>query len=261
MEEENHLLVNRLEKCVKATEQGLRTYFLGKLWGQNTVLACSRWGKVAAAATTTHLIVEHKIDCLFFTGVAGSIDPFLSIGDIVLAHNLVHYDMDASPFFPPMEVPLLGESAFYPDPALYKITKKAIKEFLTPLNFGQRISPKVCREFQITSPKLAEGTVASGDQFIAKQSKAENLKQRLPDAKCVEMEGAAVAQVCYEYGIPFVIIRTISDCAGDGAHIDFQRFVNKVASLYSTGIMEIVYENLHSARGFSTQLGDAVIVD
>lgn len=245
MEEENHLLLNHL-KSPTVYEKGLRTYTRGMLWGIDTVLACSRWGKVAAAVTAAQLIIDFEVDHIIFTGVAGAVDPFLRIGDIVLANNLVQHDLDPRPLFDRFEVPFLGEKSFHPNPTLYNHTKEAILSFLE--DFGECISATIRREFQITEPRLVEGLVASGDQFFADKEKLIALRERLPETKCVEMEGAAVAQVCYEYAIPYTIIRTISDEAGAGAHIDFQRFIRKVASLYAEGILKNLFDRLAKKR-------------
>ena len=93
-------------------------------------------------------------------------------------------------------------------------------------------------EFEITSPKVIHGDIASGDQFISSIDKIKELNQELPTVLCVEMEGASVAQVCFEYDIPFSIIRIISDKANDNANIDFSKFSNTIASNYALGILK-----------------------
>jgi adenosylhomocysteine nucleosidase len=86
------------------------------------------------------------------------------------------------------------------------------------------------------------GDIASGDQFFSSTSKKSALLSKLPDILCVEMEGAAVAQICYEYDIPFAIFRTISDTADEKAHIDFQKFLAKVANKYAVEIIKNIFE-------------------
>jgi adenosylhomocysteine nucleosidase len=90
------------------------------------------------------------------------------------------------------------------------------------------------------------GLIASGDQFIGSAARVQALRNTLPDVLAVEMEGAAVAQVCHEYGVPFSVIRTLSDTADDQAHIDFPAFLNEVASLYSHGILRAFLAQPHS---------------
>ena len=99
--------------------------------------------------------------------------------------------------------------------------------------------PKSERDyFEISNPKIIIGDIASGDQFISSIEKINEIKKKLPTVACVEMEGAAVAQVCYEYKTPFSIVRIISDKANNNAPIDFKRFVNNIASNYALGILE-----------------------
>lgn len=93
-------------------------------------------------------------------------------------------------------------------------------------------------QFGINTPNLHIGDIASGDQFFANNEQKEQLHNSLPTILCVEMEGAAVAQVCHEYTIPFLIIRTISDAADEQSHIDFPLFIKKVSSKYSVGIIK-----------------------
>ena len=91
--------------------------------------------------------------------------------------------------------------------------------------------------FRISSPQVVEGVIASGDQFIDSAEEIEALRRRLPDVACVEMEGAAVAQVCDEYSMPFAIVRTISDAADESAPHDFPRFSREISGRYSLGIL------------------------
>jgi adenosylhomocysteine nucleosidase len=235
MREEVGLLSEHLED-VRETTAGGRAYREGRLFGQPVVLAFSRWGKVAAATTATHLIVSHRVDALLFTGVAGGVDPALRIGDVVVAHRLFQHDLDASPLFPPMEVPLLGISGFPADPSLTERLEAAVRAFLTE-DFPHLVPPDVRRDFGLEAPQVTRGDVASGDQFFAHGDALAGLRRRLPSARCVEMEGAAVAQVCHEYGVPLALVRTLSDAADAHAPLDFQRFIVRVASAYSLGIV------------------------
>jgi adenosylhomocysteine nucleosidase len=88
------------------------------------------------------------------------------------------------------------------------------------------------------------GDIASGDQFFSSNEQKHALNTQLPDVLCVEMEGAAVAQVCYEYEIPFSIIRTISDVADDQSHIDFPSFINKISSKYAAEIIKNIFKQM-----------------
>ena len=86
-------------------------------------------------------------------------------------------------------------------------------------------------------PRVHRGLVLSGDRFVATAAESEALRQRLPEALAVEMEGAALAQVAFDFGLPFAVVRTVSDRADDAAHVDFMRFVDSVASRYTLAIV------------------------
>jgi adenosylhomocysteine nucleosidase len=104
-------------------------------------------------------------------------------------------------------------------------------------NPAQWIQPDVLRELNVHAPKVHSGLVLSGDRFVSTSAESQALQQRLPLALAVEMEGAAVAQVCHDYGVPFAAVRTISDRADDAATIDFTRFINEVASRYTCALL------------------------
>jgi adenosylhomocysteine nucleosidase len=223
---------------------GRRTYFSGQINGIDTVVVFSRWGKVAAATTVATLIHEFKITELLFTGVAGAISSDLNIGDIVLAKKLIQHDMDARPLMKQYEIPLLGQTYFESDSMHLTIASKSISTLIENKSLHETIGNEELAEFKISHPKLLIGDIASGDQFFSNNEQKHLLNQQLPDVLCVEMEGAAVAQVCYEFDIPFIIIRTISDAADDKSHIDFPSFIKKVSSKYSTEIIKNIYSQL-----------------
>jgi adenosylhomocysteine nucleosidase len=237
MDEEINKLVSALDPLEEESTEGGRTYYKGKLWGRSVVLVFSRWGKVAAATTATCLIAKYKVKQIVFTGVAGGIDEKLRVGDIVIGNQLYQHDMDARPLFKQFEIPLLKMSNLSADAALIiRAREAAIKFFRTDIQ--NIISPQVLQEFNISKPNVMEGAIASGDKFFNSRESCENLRNCLPDAICVEMEGAAVAQVCYEYNLPFVVIRTISDSGDEQSHVDFVKFIDLVASNYSFGILQ-----------------------
>ena len=174
---------------------------------------------------------------VIFTGVAGGIYPELNVGDIVIANDLYQHDMDASPIIPRHEIPLLGHAAIASDAKRRKELKAAAEDFLSE-GLANSISHELRQEFALASPKVILGDVGSGDQFVSSESALADLRQRLPNIACVEMEGAAVAQVCEAFHTPFSVIRTISDSADDDAGIDFPRFIAEIAKLYSLGIIK-----------------------
>ena len=234
MREEIQSLLNAMEVERKEIK-GMRSYYVGQLFQNPVVLVFSRWGKVASATTVTQLINDFDIGEILFTGVAGAAHADLNIGDVVIGRHLFQHDLDASPLMPPLHVPLLGISKFRTDERRCGDLHKAALEFLDDPS-GQ-LKPETLLSFDIKSPKTVIGDIASGDQFVSTSSQLNQIRALIPGIHCVEMEGASVAQVCYEYKVPFSILRTISDKADDNAHIDFPRFANEIASQYALGIL------------------------
>lgn len=232
MREEVEAVISLIENC-EEQRSGMRVYYTGTINGIKTVLVFSRWGKVAAATTVTTLITGFNITELIFTGVAGAVSSILKTGDIVIAQRLVQHDMDAQPLMPRFEIPLLGKTFFETGIDQLQQARIAVQNFLN--NFSNSHHPA---DFGIITPGLYTGTIASGDQFFASVSQREQLLAALPDTLCVEMEGAAVAQVCYEHDIPFSVIRFISDDAGDSSPVDFPVFLEKIAGKYALGVVK-----------------------
>ena len=236
MNEEISSLVDVMEG-VTSTTKGSRTYHRGTLCDRECVVVFSHWGKVAAAITATSLITEFDLDEIVFTGVAGGIDPQLNIGDVVVGNQLYQHDMDASPIIERHEIPLLNRAHINAHSTNSKKLLSAVERFLA--DDVKNDLPSATREkFSLGSPSVVSGDIASGDQFVSDPAIAKELKMRLPTVRCVEMEGAAVAQVCESYDLPFAIVRTISDGANDNASVDFLSFVDEVAKLYSLGILK-----------------------
>lgn len=220
---------------------GNRTYYEGYIHDQKVVIVYSRIGKVAAAATVATLLLEFKVDRIAFIGVAGGIHPNVKVGDVVVAKDLVQYDMDASPLRPKFEIPLLGKTYFETDTDWSKETCKHIENMFGLENLHQLITPSELAKFNITKPTVHYGTIASGDQFFSTSEQKNNLQSQLPEVLCVEMEGAAVAQVCFEFGLPFIVIRTISDNANEEASFSFQSFVEEVSLVYGQEIINKMF--------------------
>jgi adenosylhomocysteine nucleosidase len=196
-----------------------REFFPGHLHGHEVVVVLSRIGKVAAATTAAVLVEHFGVDRIVFTGVAGGLAPGVNVGDVVVASSFLQHDMDASPLFPRWEVPLYGLERFPTDAAL---------------------TASLVRAAQSALPEAAHhrGLVVSGDRFVASAAESRRLQQDLPHALAVEMEGAAFAQVCHDYRVPFAAVRTISDRADDAAHGDFLTFMENVASRHSAAIVD-----------------------
>ena len=203
--------------------------------GHELIAVLSGIGKVAAATTATLLIERFAPGALVFVGVAGGLAPTVRVGDVVVADALLQHDMDASPLFPRHEVPLTGISRFASHAGLVAGLQAAAQAVLA--DAPAMLGDAAMRDFGLNAPNVHTGLIVSGDRFVATQAESDALRRELPDALAVEMEGAALAQVCQAYGLPFAVLRTISDRADDAAHVDFPRFTAQVASRYSAAIV------------------------
>lgn len=212
-----------------------RDFWVGHLQGQPVVAVLSRIGKVAAAVTATVLLERFGVRAIVFAGVAGGLAPGVNMGDVVVATDLLQHDMDASPIFPKYEVPLMGLSRFAADAAIGDALAAVAEGTLR--DPAALVGPQAVDEFGLRAPKVHRGLLISGDRFVSTTAESMALQRALPDALAVEMEGASMAQVCHDYGVPFAAMRTISDRADDAAHGDFSRFVIAVASRYSLALI------------------------
>ena len=233
--DELRLLLAGLE-APSIVHHGGREFHCGQLDGLPVVLVLSRVGKVAAATTATLLIERFQARRIVFTGVAGGLGEGVRVGDVVVARALLQHDMDASPLFPRHEVPLTGHSHFATDAALSDALVEAARGSLADVQAWLG-DTEALAGLGIVAPRVHEGLVISGDRFVCEAAESLALRAELPAALAVEMEGAAVAQVCHDLDVPFAVLRTISDRADDSAHVDFQRFVQEVASRYSAAVV------------------------
>lgn len=206
MEEELELLLRSLEKT-RTTQKGGYTLHFGELQGKEVCIVQCGIGKVNAAALAQLLILEGAKQVIF-TGVAGAVDPRLQVGDIVISRECLQHDVDVRALgYELGQVP--GEALRWPaDEGLIAAAERAAKT--------------------LGGVQVLCGCVLSGDQFIADGAKVAALQTTFAGS-CVEMEGAAVAQVCSRAGVPFVVIRSISDSADGSAQVDFRSFTLRAA--------------------------------
>ncbi len=192
-------------------------YVKGKLHGKDIVVAVCGIGKVAAAMCTQTMILKFSPDCIINTGVGGSLSNKLNICDIAIAESLVQHDMDTSPLGDP--VGLISGINIINIPADKKVIsllEKAVES--------------------LENIKAVKGIIASGDQFIASAEKKKFITENF-DAIVCEMEGASIAQVCYTNGIPFGVVRAVSDCADGSSHMDYGEFL-PIAAANAAKIIE-----------------------
>ncbi|MBB6097178.1 adenosylhomocysteine nucleosidase [Deinobacterium chartae] len=218
MDQEIELLLQSLEAREDVHLSGM-TFYRGVLEGRPVVLTRCGIGKVNAAMTTLALIWLGA-DRIIFTGVAGGVRPGLRVGDIVVSTDLVQHDLDASALgYALGQVPDEAEFSWEADAALRDLALEVAS--------------------QVTDVQAVAGRIVSGDQFIASPEKVRWLQQTF-DAAAAEMEGAAVAQVAYKNRVPFVVIRSLSDTADGGAHMDYPTFMPIAAARAKTVVREML---------------------
>ena len=238
--EERDALLHRLTET--ATQSiGTLQVVTGRLDGHPVALAESGVGKVASTAFAT--LIAKALDCraIVVCGVAGGIDPNLTIGDVVIADRLIQHDYGhltnaGIRNFRPGVAPI-GESrdriAFDLPPDLLMRIGSAVRDVhLPPLPGDLGIATT-------RPPRIAFGPIVSGDQFINSETVRARL-QRDYAALAVEMEGAAVAQAAELLGIPCIVIRSLSDLAGAESHLDFPKFLKAVAPSAAEVVARIV---------------------
>lgn len=222
---------------VRVTRRAGREFLHADLWGTPVVVVFSRWGKVAAASTATELIVAHGADRVVLLGIGGSLRSDLRPGDVVVAERLIQHDLDASPFFAPTEIPLLGVREIPADPGLGRELSGAAAVFLRE-DLPRTADPAHAARFGLDSRRAVTGVIATGDQVIFSSAARARVLERAPAAACVEMEGGAVAQVCFEHEVPFACVRVISDSADEDAPEDVAPFFAGLAGVYTVGILK-----------------------
>ena len=204
MEVEVKELKEQMQITRQLTKAGME-FCEGILEGQDVVVVRSGVGKVNAAVCTQILIDVFDVKAVINTGIAGSLKAEINIGDLVISSDLVHHDMDAVSFgYPKGQIPQMKEFSFQADECLRKIAHDVCEE----------VNPEI---------RVFEGRIASGDQFVCDQGVKDNIVKEF-SAYAVEMEGAAIGQAAALNGIPFLIIRAISDKADNSANMDYPAF-------------------------------------
>lgn len=219
MEEEVAILKDWMMDKQTETIAGCE-FTTGKLNGVEVILLRSGIGKVNAAMSTTILLEKYRPDYVVNTGSAGGANLELNVGDVVISTEVRHHDVDVTVFgYEYGQIPQLPP-AFEADVSLVKTAMDAAKE--------------------IEGIKVTEGLIATGDSFMNDPERVEFVKKQFPGLQAFEMEGAAIAQVCYQFGTPFVIIRSLSDIAGKESGVSFEQYLEKAALHSSTLVNKIV---------------------
>ena len=222
MSEELEILLKDM-KLETTEEKAKMKFHKGKLWGHDVVAVVCGIGKVNAAICTQILASEYKVSSVINVGVAGGIGKDIYPGDVVIAENLVQYDMDTTAFGDPMgQIPRLDTFDFKCDENLIKTAKSACSK---------------ASDF-----KTFSGRIVSGDMFVASIDKIKCLEKEFNALAC-EMEGASIAHVCYLNNIPFVVVRSISDTPNGNNQVDFNeylRFASKNCGIFTKKLFALL---------------------
>ena len=223
MEEEVAALKEKME-IKRVLKKASMEFCEGTLQGKPVVVVRSGIGKVNAGLCTQILADVFEVKKVINTGIAGSLDARIDIGDIVISTEALQHDMDATQFgYPLGQIPRMETLAFPADAEMAKIAKEAC----------EAVNPEI---------KVFSGRVVTGDQFIANKEVKDRIKTNFAGL-CTEMEGAAIAQAAWLNEIPFVIIRAISDKADDSAEMDYPTF-ERQAIIHSVRLTEEMIRRL-----------------
>ncbi len=195
-------------------------FTIGKMSGKEVVLLQSGIGKVSAAMSTAVLLDRFGADCIINAGSAGGFAKGLEVGDIVLSTEVVHHDVDVTAFgYVHGQVPQYP-ATFHADEKLVALAYKEAQGLI-----GIRV---------------AKGLIATGDSFINTPEQRQVIVENFEEVLASEMEAAAIAQVAHQFQVPFVIIRALSDIAGEASGISFEQFLEQAAKNSAELIMKMV---------------------
>lgn len=225
MQEEVEILKNDIKNMETKKLAHVEVY-TGELYGVDVVLMQSGIGKVNAAMTAALLIEQYQPEYVINTGSAGGLGSQLAVGDMIISEQVLHHDVNATAFgYALGQVPGMPET--YPaDEQLMELVKTAIETH---------------------NLSAHKGLIVSGDSFIGSAEQKQEILNNFPQALAVEMEAAAIAQVCYQYKMPFIITRAVSDLANGEAGMTFDEFL-KVACVSSSKIVKSLLETIASQK-------------
>ncbi|MEB6611376.1 5'-methylthioadenosine/adenosylhomocysteine nucleosidase [Staphylococcus pasteuri] len=221
MEEEVAILKDKLVNLSEINVAHVK-FYKGELNQKEVVITQSGIGKVNAAISTTLLIEKFNPKYILNTGSAGALDENLSIGDVLISDNITYHDADATAFgYALGQIPQMPEK-YEANQNLINETSEVVKQ--------QNLNAKV-------------GLIVSGDSFIGSAEQRKTIKTQFSDAMAVEMEATAIAQTCYQFKVPFIITRAVSDLANGEADMTFEEFLGK-AAVSSSEMVELLVGKL-----------------
>ncbi|EAL5902878.1 5'-methylthioadenosine/S-adenosylhomocysteine nucleosidase [Campylobacter lari] len=204
-------------KEYQTIEYANNTYYTAKYKNHELIIAYSKIGKVNSTLSATIMIEKFKAELMLFTGVAGAFNPSLEIGDLIYATKLAQYDLDITAFGHPL--------GYVPGNEIFIKTDDKLNN----------LAIEVAKELGV---KLQSGIIATGDEFICDENKKAKIRE-IFNADACEMEGASVALVCDALKIPCLVLRSMSDKAGEKAEFDFDEFVEKSAKISANFVLKI----------------------
>lgn len=206
------------------TRIGNFTFHQGNIGNAFVTILLSGIGKVSAAVGTTLLIEHYRPDCIINTGTAGGLGA-VQVHDLVLATELKYHDVDVTAFGYEIGQQAGQPSAFVPD------------EYLLNTAYENCTGYNKCN--------IKKGLILSGDSFISNPKRVEQIIEDFPQAMAVEMESTAIAQVCHQFKIPFLVLRAISDKAGEGDAKSYEKFVanaGEISALMNISLIKVLGE-------------------
>lgn len=220
MEEELNMLVNTLQNC-QEIHFGQFKYYTGQIYNVEVALLLCGIGKVNAAVGATLLIDKLLPDYLINTGVAGGFPKEVKVGDIIISDEVRHHDADATVFdYEYGQIPRMP-AAFVADPTLIKYASEV--------------------KLDDNNVTIYHGPILSGDSFVHQPKQIDKIVERFPNIMAVEMEGASIAQTCYLFNIPFVLVRSISDKVHEVGSSDiYKKFMEKAAGNSKKLVLELI---------------------
>jgi len=219
MEQEVTILKNQIQNMHEEKKGGC-TFYFGQINGVDVVLLQSGIGKVAAAIGTTILIENFQVDRVINTGSAGGFDATLNLGDVVISTEVRHHDADVTAFGYEIGQMAGQPAAFKADETLIKNAEKAL------MALGEK--------------HAVRGLICTGDTFVCTAEQQAVIRKHFPSVIAVEMEASAIAQTCYQFAVPFVVIRAISDVADKESPMSFEEFLPLAATSSSEMVLNIL---------------------
>ncbi|MBU2897214.1 5'-methylthioadenosine/S-adenosylhomocysteine nucleosidase [Vibrio hepatarius] len=219
MEQEVTLLRQAITDIKQASKAGC-TFYSGQLNGVDVILLQSGIGKVAAAVGTTILLDEYQPDVVINTGSAGGFDSTLNLGDVVISTEVRHHDADVTAFGYEIGQMAGQPASFIADSKLMNTAEKALA--------------------QMEGKHAVRGLICTGDAFVCSNERQAFIRQHFPSVVAVEMEASAIAQVCHQFKVPFVVVRAISDVADKESPMSFEEFLPLAAQSSSEMVSNMV---------------------